>query len=122
MDLDVAVIGAGPAGATSAAHLARAGLRVSVFEKCELPRYKTCGGGLIGRARRTLAMDLTGVVSRECHAARLNVDDHSYTVQADDGLPMVTMTMRDQLDLRLMQAARAALVRWALATLDPTAA
>src|SRR5438034_656982 len=47
---DVAVVGAGPAGATAALTLARRGLSVALLERDALPRYKTCGGGLVGRA------------------------------------------------------------------------
>src|SRR5437867_3372805 len=47
---DVAVVGAGPAGAVAALGLARGGARVVLLEKYRLPRYKTCGGGLLARA------------------------------------------------------------------------
>ena len=40
--------GAGPAGLTAALAAAGAGARTVVIERAEHPRYKTCGGGLIG--------------------------------------------------------------------------
>jgi geranylgeranyl reductase family protein len=51
---DVLVVGAGPAGAASAAWLARAGHRVLVVERKQFPREKTCGDGLTPRAVRQL--------------------------------------------------------------------
>ncbi len=49
-DFDVAIIGAGPAGATAAIELARAARTVVVFEKKRFPRDKICGGCLSGPA------------------------------------------------------------------------
>ncbi|GGO96287.1 geranylgeranyl reductase family protein [Wenjunlia tyrosinilytica] len=51
---DVVVVGAGPAGACAAHAAASAGRRVLLLEKAELPRYKTCGGGIIGPSRDAL--------------------------------------------------------------------
>ena len=48
-DADVIVAGAGPAGATAARRLARAGLRVLIVERFALPRQKPCGGGISTR-------------------------------------------------------------------------
>lgn len=46
MKYDVAVIGAGPAGATAARFLSQSGLTVALVEKEDLPRDKPCGGAL----------------------------------------------------------------------------
>src|SRR6476659_9153288 len=51
---DVIVVGAGPAGASTAYHLAHAGLDVLVLEKASFPRDKICGDGLTPRAVRQL--------------------------------------------------------------------
>ena len=44
---DVVVAGAGPAGATVASHVARAGHRVLLLDRHDFPRDKVCGDGLI---------------------------------------------------------------------------
>src|SRR3954468_20196007 len=49
MKYDVAVVGAGPAGAWVARCLARSGARVAIFDPSH-PREKPCGGGVTGRA------------------------------------------------------------------------
>lgn len=43
---DLAVCGAGPAGTIAATIAAQAGLSVLLIEKHQLPRHKTCGGGM----------------------------------------------------------------------------
>ena len=48
--VDIAVIGAGPAGAAAAIQAARSGARVVVFEKGAHGRDKVCGDGLTPRA------------------------------------------------------------------------
>lgn len=48
--VDIAVIGAGPAGAATAIRAARSGARVVVFEKGAHGRDKVCGDGLTPRA------------------------------------------------------------------------
>jgi flavin-dependent dehydrogenase len=66
---DVAVVGGGPAGASAALDLAAAGAEVVLVERDPLPRYKACGGGLVPRARKALAVDVTNAIERVCHCA-----------------------------------------------------
>ncbi len=51
---DVIVVGAGPAGASTAYHLAQAGVDVLLLEKASFPRDKICGDGLTPRAVKQL--------------------------------------------------------------------
>jgi menaquinone-9 beta-reductase len=54
IDADVAVIGAGPAGAAAALFAGRRGHRVIVFDKQTFPRDKPCGEGLMPSGRPAL--------------------------------------------------------------------
>ena len=53
-EADVVVVGAGPAGAATAANLARRGLSVLMLEKSVFPREKVCGDGFTPRTTRAL--------------------------------------------------------------------
>ncbi len=105
---DVAVVGSGPAGACAALSLARHGLRVAIVEKEPLPRYKTCGGGLVGRGLRLLPPDVDRVVERRCDSAELHLHDAGLHFTATRRSPVIAMTMRDQLDYLLTWCAAAA--------------
>jgi flavin-dependent dehydrogenase len=59
---DVAVIGGGPAGSSSALKLAEGGANVVLLEKRPIPRYKACGGGIVQKTRSLLTIDISPVV------------------------------------------------------------
>lgn len=54
MKYDVIIAGGGPAGATTAFHLAKRDVRVLVLDKAIFPREKVCGDGIAPRAVRSL--------------------------------------------------------------------
>src|SRR5438067_4518633 len=63
MDADLAVIGAGPAGAATALFAAGSGLRVILIDKQAFPRDKPCGEGLMPSGLPVLReLDLADVV------------------------------------------------------------
>lgn len=101
---DVAVIGAGPAGLAAASAAAAAGARTVVLERAEHPRYKTCGGGLIG-ASRAAAGGLIEVPARdEITSATVTLrGGQEYTRSHDK--PLLAMVLRDEFDAALLKRA-----------------
>ena len=53
-DYDVAIVGAGPAGAACALGLRHSGLRVALLDKAQFPRDKVCGDAIPGHALKAL--------------------------------------------------------------------
>jgi geranylgeranyl reductase family protein len=105
---DVAVVGAGPAGSTAALFLARSGKRVALIEKESLPRYKTCGGGVVARAFGILPPDVKIPVEQPCFRAAANFLEAGLSFRVTRERPIVSMTMRADLDRALADAAVAA--------------
>jgi geranylgeranyl reductase family protein len=101
---DVAVIGAGPAGLAAASAAAAAGARTIVLERAEHPRYKTCGGGLIG-ASRAAAGELIDVPARdEIHSATITLRGGQEFTRSYDA-PLLAMVARDEFDAALLRRA-----------------
>jgi len=59
---DVIIVGAGPSGSMAGYYLAKAGVRVAIFDKMKFPREKACGGGLQVKAAKRIPFDLTSIL------------------------------------------------------------
>ncbi|MGD8305711.1 MAG: geranylgeranyl reductase family protein [Ignavibacteria bacterium] len=102
---DVIIIGSGVAGTTAGCFLACADKKVLILEKERLPRYKTCGGGVIARVMELLPYSLDNAVERRINLAE--VYDHSVDVQfkIERNNPIIYMTMRKKLDFLMLDKA-----------------
>jgi geranylgeranyl reductase family protein len=108
MDVDVAVIGAGPAGSTAAYRLASAGARVLLVDKARFPRDKPCGGGVTGRAARLLPFSIEPVVEHVVDRLRCRLQYKGDGFERRARAPLAYMTQRKRLDHFLLQQAERA--------------
>src|SRR5580704_3663981 len=109
---DVAVVGAGPAGAWTAYLLARSGARVLIVDPSH-PREKSCGGGVTGRALSLVAGGIGGrLPAVDIRAARFvdSTTGASAAVRLDDTRSgrAIVVASRSAFDLLLLDAARRA--------------
>jgi len=105
--VDALVVGAGPAGSSTAIHLARAGARVLLADKARFPRDKPCGGGLTGRALQHLPCAVDAVVEHVVDRMVVRVR-YRAKVARKNAEPLIEMTQRRRLDLHLAEQAAAA--------------
>lgn len=118
---DVVVIGAGPAGSSAAASAAEHGARTLILERHALPRYKLCGGGLIGLSLQALPAGFQPPVRNQARRATFTYDlDQQATRDAEQ--TVIPMVMRDELDAGLVaHASRAGVELAAEVTVDRVA-
>lgn len=102
---DVLVVGAGPAGSSTAHRLAAAGARVVMIDRARFPRDKPCGGGVTTRGLGLVPADITPVVEREVHRVDLRLGYDRPLLPITSDVPMVHMTQRRRLDAHLAEAA-----------------
>jgi len=102
---DVIIVGAGPAGSTTARSCAQKGLKTVVIEKDRFPRYKPCGGFLSPRVLKELDFDIGEVIES-------TVSEAKFTFQLKDPFSMVSpnpigyLVMRDSFDHLLCRKAQ----------------
>ncbi|MFH8371669.1 geranylgeranyl reductase family protein [Streptomyces sp. NPDC018031] len=104
---DVVVVGAGPAGASAAYAAACSGRRVLLLEKAELPRYKTCGGGIIGPSREALPPGFELPLRERVHAVTFSLNGR-LTRTRRSKQPLFGLINRPEFDAALVEAAREA--------------
>ena len=104
---DAIVVGAGPAGSTSARLLARGGARVLLLDKAAFPRDKPCGGGVTFRADEALDLDLSPVTEREIYGGRFSANMKHMFERTSPRL-LARMTQRSRLDAYLAEQATVA--------------
>jgi geranylgeranyl reductase family protein len=101
---DVGIVGAGPAGATTAYRLARAHARVLLVDKSAFPRDKPCGGGLTMRAVRQLPVSVEPVVEDRITRARCRLR-YGPVIERESDQVLCLMTQRRRLDAFLVEQA-----------------
>lgn len=112
--LDVAIIGAGPSGASTALHLlsTRPGTRVALFDRARLPREKPCGGaisrwGLSALAAIGATPDDLAVPNVPASAVRVRFDQGQNEHLEPEPLgPLAVVVERAAFDAALAREAR----------------
>ncbi|WP_145908502.1 geranylgeranyl reductase family protein [Kitasatospora viridis] len=104
---DVVVVGAGPAGSSAAHAAAVQGRRVLLLDKAEHPRYKTCGGGIIGPSRDSLPADFKIPFQDRVNAVTFALNGR-YTFTRRSSRMLFGLVNRTEFDQRLAEAAEQA--------------
>lgn len=106
MHYDVIVVGAGPAGSSAAALLAREGLSVLLLEKSKHPRHKSCGGGLSARLLPFLDDGVKTLIEQTIYHVSFQFKKKEATFSS--AKPVAYLIRRARFDAYLADRARAA--------------
>src|SRR5688572_26155227 len=105
--MTVTVVGAGPAGATAARMLARAGVTVRLLDRSNFPRNKPCGGGISARVLKRfpwLPGQLDRIATHQISRLYLEGPDGESTI-VESGQPAAIMVRRVEFDHLLLSLA-----------------
>lgn len=103
---DVIIIGSGPSGSSAAYYLSKNNFKVLILEKENLPRYKTCGGGLTFKGLSSLPFSIDDIIEKKCFVSEINDYESNLKFVVKRNNPMVVMVMRKEFDYRLINEAK----------------
>lgn len=102
-ELDVVIIGAGPAGSVCGSLLKQAGVECLLVDQATFPRDKVCGGGLTVKAWRLLDMLLPGITYDYRPITRMRCQFENDPVCEFQSEYAIRMTRRKDFDYTLLQ-------------------
>lgn len=106
MVYDVAIVGAGPAGSTTAKFLAEKGLKIALIDKSKFPRDKPCAGGLPSRVlKRFPYIRENGLIESYSYGGYAFSPSLKYKAKMQEKDPIIGMVLRKKFDMGLVQLA-----------------
>lgn len=103
---DVLVVGTGPAGASAAHSAASSGARTLLVDRATPPRYKCCGGGLIGLSQGNAGIDLAPLTRDAVTRMTFSKEGRQrYTRASRGGRSIFRLVMRSEFDAALVSRA-----------------
>jgi geranylgeranyl reductase family protein len=103
---DAAIVGSGPAGSVTASALSAKGMKVLLIEKKFLPRYKTCGGGIVNRVIKILPGSISQTFEKQFNSVEIIDHDADFHYKVNRNYPLVALTMRENFDFALIENAK----------------
>ena len=104
MKVDVAIIGAGPAGGMAACKLARTGMKVLLLEGQTLPRHKPCGGAMPASVRDLFDWDISPMLEAEVSGQKV-LYNYMQPVTVKETSSSILMVDRSRFDFHLVERA-----------------
>lgn len=105
------VVGAGPAGSSAARVAAERGAAVLLLDRARFPRYKTCGGGLIGISLAHVPASVLDVIEHRATSVRFSLRGGWPAIHRSRAA-FLSLVQRERFDQALVDAAVAAGARF----------
>jgi len=106
MDYNIVIVGAGPAGSTTAYFLSKAGYKVALIDKSKFPRDKPCGGGLTGHVLKRFKHIISDdVIESFSYGGTTYSPSLKNQIRYVSAKPLTTLVLRKKFDYGLVKKA-----------------
>ncbi len=106
MKYDVTIVGAGPAGSTTAKFLAEKGFKTLLLDKEKFPREKPCGGGLPIRVLQRFPYVVNDdIIEAYSSSGTIFSPSLQHQIEISKNTPIIAMVLRKKFDFELVKFA-----------------
>jgi geranylgeranyl reductase family protein len=106
MKYDVTIVGAGPAGSTTAKFLAEKGFKTLLLDKEKFPREKPCGGGLPIRVLQRFPYVVNdNIIEAYSSSGTIFSPSLQHQIEISKNTPIIAMVLRKKFDFELVKFA-----------------
>jgi geranylgeranyl reductase family protein len=106
MKYDIAIVGAGPAGSTTAKFLSEKGFKTLLLDKEKFPRDKPCGGGLPMRVLQRFPYVVNDkIIESYSSSGTVFSPSLQHQIEISKNTPLMATTLRKKFDFELVKYA-----------------